>query len=107
MLVKKDRWHYEMVKKKKFVKNLKPGNNEALNYIASVWLAIFCSYLVFPLATSMLLILLPNVQLYLTRHPWPLLLFFIIVSSPLWFTILLITIEPFLSEKWKELSVYD
>jgi hypothetical protein len=77
-------------------------------YIAEVWLALFLSWVLLPFAVVFLGFIVANSLNWffakLTEFPIP---FVVVSSSPIWFTFLLIAIEPFTKKRWRKLEVVE
>jgi len=106
MLVNANSWHYKLVNHKEFVSNPKNDNQDACNYIAGVWFAIFCTYLSIPLPVIVIaFVISPGFHQMIMNNAMLIIMFIVAISSPLWFSILLIVIEPFTKKSWRKLRI--
>jgi len=105
MKVKKDSWHYRLVEHKSFVSELEDSNEDAMNYLHEVYVGIFIRILIIPLLLAMILSFPLAQSGQLKEHFFWVYVFFIIVSSPIWFMPVSLFIEPFTPKKWRKLEI--
>jgi len=107
MIVRKDSWHYNLAKNKTFVSNPKIDNADAIAYIGEVWISIFVKYLIIPLLITMVCWGMDDIGMIMVKYPGLVITFVIVVSSPVWFCLLLLIIEPFTRKRWRKLEIVD
>ncbi len=102
MKVKKDSWHYNLVKHKEFIANLGLNNSKAMSYLVAVWLMIFIEYIIIPVSVLLL------VLFFLGKLK---VIAFIIITlaciSPATFAIIATVVEPFIKKEWRKLEITD
>lgn len=108
MLVKKDSWHYRLVQDKDFVSKPKSDNSDSMVYVGEVGVTIFLKYLCIPLVLTMFVAFVSGkINTIMTEH-WTLVItFFILLSTPIWFTFLTIAVEPLTKKEWRKLEIRD
>ncbi len=109
MVVKKNSWHYRLVKGRNFVSDLKKDNCDAMNYIVEVYLDVFLrGFFILSILIGLSILFVEGLHSFLMdKTPIPVLVVFLIGSSPVWFTFLSILIEPFTKKTWRRLKVSD
>lgn len=111
MLVNTMSWHYKLVKHKMSFSNPQPGNKDAISYIGEVALAVWLISFIIPFILIALTIGHKMMvseefdQMVHSEYSMAMYIFCVIMSFPLWFSILLMIIEPFTRKKWRTLEL--
>lgn len=111
MKVRRNSWHYRLIKHRAFASKIKDANKDTMNYLCEVYLGIWCLVFAIPLALIALCAglyagLCPVLsENFFKAHLVWLYIYFLIAASPLWIEIIRILIEPLTTKSWRRLEI--